>query len=518
MEWMWCFIAKMICGIDTSGLAGCLTTVSALFVPVAVLIYQDFKEKHAFNEFEWDKTAFLQKVIKGRQILAAVLAGSFAIVFWNYKNFWFKLFLFAIFVASIMVLVINLIHIFKWFMSGRIGAESQNDYKQGQKIKFLNELDPNSSLSVWSDLFSSIELENVYLKDYLEIFFKKFAEADNRHCWQYEFCLTQNMTRLYYWGSDFQNAVIDFAFDAYMDEDKLENDIVYCKREVVRELIKLLMKGEDRHRFLISRIFDRKLADIKSSDVVFKAVESFSMDVLQEISSVYNDISERNSHFNSRIFPLNRWNISLIPSSQDERANAKARGLFMAYLRVFPMFVDVREGCADYEKAAFLDGVVFGRFDQGISVVMVRIINLYFFNQNILMPYENEGLRHASVRNFIDKDYQLLFADTGISVSGSFDPNEPEIQKMERLGREFRKAERQRDDNTLKLLTSIYGFLLDVKEMKEIRRAIADYDLKDEKYQYQVDMEKVEYNLSKLKEVIEKVIKFGNKVKKEKQA
>lgn len=499
--------------MESGSLSSCLAVVSSLYVPVAILIYQEFKEKRAFNEFEWDKTVLLQSVIKGWQILVAVLLSSVVTMLWGCQICWVRFILLVVFIGCIVVLVVNLVHLFEWFTSNKIGKIRQGDYRQKQKIKFLKKLNANSSLDVWSNLFQTIELENVYLKDYLEIFFKKFAEADDRHCWQYEFCLTQNMARLYYWGSDFQNAVIDFAFDAYMDDDKLGNDIVYCKREVVRGLIKLLMKGEDRYRFLISRIFDRKLADIKSSDVVFKAVESFSMDVLQEISSVYNDISERNFHFGSRIFPLDRWNISLIPSSKDERANAKARGLFMAYLRVFPMFVDMREGCANYEKAAFLDGVVFGRFDQGISVVMVRIINLYFFNQNILMPCENEDIRHASVRNFIDKDYQLLFADTWISVSGSFDPNEPEIQKMERLGREFRKAERQRDDNTLRLLTSIYGFLLDVKEMKKIRRAIADYDLKDEKYQYQVDMEKVEYNLSKLKEAIEKVIKFGDRVK-----
>ena len=47
-------------------------------------------------------------------------------------------------------------------MSDKIGRGNQKNYRQEQKLKFLEELDANNSLDVWSDLFSSIEPENAF--------------------------------------------------------------------------------------------------------------------------------------------------------------------------------------------------------------------------------------------------------------------------------------------------------------------------------------------------------------------
>lgn len=119
-------------------------------------------------------------------------------------------------------------------MSNKVGRAKHNNYRQEQKIKFLQGLDPNTSLDVWSNLFGTIELENSYLKDYLKIFFDKFSKTEKHNLWQYEFCLTKNMERLYYWNPDVQKIIVDFAFDVYKKrEDK--SDIGYCKRTIVQK-------------------------------------------------------------------------------------------------------------------------------------------------------------------------------------------------------------------------------------------------------------------------------------------
>lgn len=105
-------ISTIIFGIDTGSLAACLATISSLYIPVAILIYQDFKEKHAFNEFEWDKTVLLQEVIKGQQILGAILISSISVILWNYPNIWVKVALLIIFTAGIVILIKNLVRLF----------------------------------------------------------------------------------------------------------------------------------------------------------------------------------------------------------------------------------------------------------------------------------------------------------------------------------------------------------------------------------------------------------------------
>lgn len=174
------FITTILSSIDVGSLSGCLAVVSSLYIPVAILIYQEFKEKLSSNEFNWDKTVLLQRVIKGWQILGAVLLSSVATIFWKYDNYWIKLILLVIFVAGIVVLVLNLVHLFKWFLSDKIGRGNQKNYRQEQKLKFLEELDANNSLDVWSDLFSSIEPENAFFKGLFKDIFQKVLRSQKR--------------------------------------------------------------------------------------------------------------------------------------------------------------------------------------------------------------------------------------------------------------------------------------------------------------------------------------------------
>lgn len=503
------FITTILSSIDVGSLSGCLAVVSSLYIPVAILIYQEFKEKLSFNEFNWDKTVLLQRVIKGWQILGAVLLSSVATIFWKYDNYWVKLILLFIFIAGIVVLVLNLVRLFKWFMSDKIGRGNQKNYRQEQKLKFLEELDANNSLDVWGDLFSSIEPENAFLKDYLKIFFRKFSEAKKDQYWQYELCLTQNMERLYYQGPDFQNEIINFAFDAYISSKDEKDDKIYLKRTIVRKLLRLLAKSDNRYCFSISRSFDKKLENIDSNDVVLNAVRDFSFDALNEIVSVYNSIPERNSHYGFEIFPIDKWNISTLLTSKNKKSNAKAIGFFISYLEALPIFVGSRGDEINDKRATFLDEISFGMSGQKFSRKIIRIIDLYF-SQNFFASYENEDIGHALVRNFIDNDYHFLFMDTSCSVSSSFDPNEPEEQRLKRVMKQFKKEEERRDNDTIKLLTSIYKVLLDTKKIKTISKAIADYDLEDKSYQYRTDMVIVKSNLEDLQNVIDKIVKYNN--------
>ena len=503
------FITTILSSIDVGSLSGCLAVVSSLYIPVAILIYQEFKEKLSFNEFNWDKTVLLQRVIKGWQILGAVLLSSVATIFWKYDSYWVKLILLFIFVAGIVVLVLNLVRLFKWFMSDKIGRGRQKNYRQEQKLKFLEELDTDNSLDVWSDLFSSIEPENAFLKDYLKIFFRKFSEAKKDQYWQYELCLTQNMERLYYQGPDFQNEIINFAFDAYISSKDKKDDKIYLKRTIVRKLLRLLAKSDNRYCFSISRSFDKKLENINSNDAVLNAVRDFSFDALNEIVSVYDDIPERNNHYDFDIFPIDKWNISTLPTSKDKKSNAKAMGLFISYLEALPIFVGSRGDKINYKRATFLDEISFGMLGQKFSRKMIRIVDLYF-SQNFFASYKNEDIEHALIRNFIDNDYHFLFMDTSCSISSPFDPNEPEEQRLKRAMKQFKKEEERRDNDTLKLLTSIYKVLLDKEKMETISKAISDYELGDKNYQYRTDMVIVESNLEDLKNVIDKIIKYDN--------
>lgn len=143
---------------------------------------------------------------------------------------------------------------------------------------------------------------------------------------------------------------------------------------------------------------------------------------------------------------------------------------------------------------------------------MIRIVNLYF-SQTFFSSYENEDIGHALIRNFIDNDYHFLFMDTSCSVASSFDPNEPEEQRLKRIMKKFKEEEKRRDDDTLKLLANVYRVLLNTKEIKKIDDAIANYDLKDKSYQYRTDIRIVESNFEDLKNTISKVIKYKNSIK-----
>lgn len=507
MEQIKDLIINIIFRIDTGSLSGCLAVVSSLYIPIAILIYQEIKEKRAFNEFEWDKTVLLQEVVKGWQILIAVLVSSVAIMVWNYPNIWLKLSLLALFAICITTLTINLIHLFKWFMSNKVGIVKHDNYRQELKFKFLNKLNPNESLDVWGDLFRSIEPENSYLKDYLKIFFKKFSNANKKQYWQYEMCLTQNMDRLYFQNPDFQNVVMDFVFNAYIDTKKHDVDFMYCKRTILKKLVGLLAKNETRCYFTISEAFDKKLGNVKDDDLVFKAVKEYSFDVLQEILSVYGNIPENNDRYAFEVFPITKWNISILANSKDKTQNSRAMGLFVTYLEMLPAFIGMRDDRINAKRAAFLDDVVFGMSGQHLSRKMIRIINLYF-NQNFFFSYDNESVGHARIRNFIDNDYGFFFMDSGLSVSSSYDSNESEEQRTKRLMDQFNKEEKRRNKNTLKLLASVYKFLLNNEDMKEIQNNLLKYDVEDEKYKYRTDMIIVKSNLEDLKTVIDKVIEI----------
>lgn len=339
----------------------------------------------------------------------------------------------------------------------------------------------------------------------MEIFFNKFSETKDDKRWQYELCLTQNMERLHYQSPDFQNEVIDFAFDAYIDNGK--NDMSSLKRTIVRRLVYLLSKNDHEHYFYISRSFDKKLAGIKSDPLILKAVRSFSFDVLNEILSAYDNIPKHNNYFCFEIFPTDKWNISTLLDPKNEKSNAKAMGLFISYLEALPMFVGSISDKIDDRRVTFLDEIVFGMSSQKFSRQMIRAINLYF-SQNFFTSYEAEDIGHALIRNFIDNDYHFLFMDTPCSVSSSFDPNEPEEQRLKRVMAKFKEEEDQRDKDTIKLLSKVYKVLLDVEKVEAINAAIADYDLKDKAYQYRTSVKILESNLENLRSTINKIIKY----------
>lgn len=499
-------ISTIIFGIDTGSLAACLATISSLYIPVAILIYQDFKEKHAFNEFEWDKTVLLQEVIKGQQILGAILISSISVILWNYPNIWVKVALLIIFTAGIVILIKNLVRLFEWFMSNKVGRAKHNNYRQEQKIKFLQGLDPNTSLDVWSNLFGTIELENSYLKDYLKIFFDKFSKTEKHNLWQYEFCLTKNMERLYYWNPDVQKIIVDFAFDVYKKrEDK--SDIGYCKRTIVQKMMALLAKSNDCPYISATRYFDMKLSNMDDQDI-FDAVKNFSFDILQEVLMSYDSIPERKRGYNFEIFPVEKWTITKLPNNKNKRENAKAMGLFVSYLNFLPAYIGMDEKEIKEDRAAFLDMIVFGLSNETISRKIIRVVSI-FFNRSCFGVYENESSNHALIRTFIDNDYHFYFIDSSVGVATNYDPNETEEERQERVMKIFEIKENQRDKNTLKLLSQIYRFLLNMEQMDEIAKDISKYDVNDEKYKYKTDAKLLKYNLSELKDVFDKIRAFN---------
>lgn len=497
-------VITILSSIDVGGLSTCLTTVTALYVPVAILIYQEFKEAPSFNKFTWDKTALLQEVVKGWQILGAVLLSSFAIICWACGDNRVKLILLLIFIVGIVILTKNLVLLFRWFMSDKVGHSNQENYRQKQKLKFLKNLDANRSLEVWSDLFGTIELENAFLKDYLKIFFEKFSEAEQGQYWRYELCLTQHMERLYYWGPDFQNEVTNFVFDAYIDDGATKNYILASKRVIMKRLVQLLAKRSDHPHFFISEAFDNKLAEIDPDAKILNAVKAFSSDVLNEIIVAYDDAPERHSYIDRRVFPISKWNVSALPFSNDEKAKAKATGLLIAYLKALPAFAGLQGSEVNDQRADFLDKITFGEFDQKVSIRMIRIVRLYF-GQSFVPSYKNENIDHAQIRNFIDKDYRLLFMETPSSIIRSFNPEESKEQRLQRAAKEIKKMDERRDGNTIDLLSKAFPSLIDADEMEAISEAIDNYDLNGKSYSYCTDMAIVERNLEALDSVIDTI-------------
>ncbi len=502
------FLTNLILGIDSGSLSGCLAVISSLYIPVAILIYQEFKGVRAFNEFEWDKTVLLQKVIKGWQILASILLCSVAIILWNYKSVWFRLFLIYLIIACISILSINLVHLYKWLISNKIGKITKSDYRQEQKINFLKELNPNSSLDVWSNLFSTIEPENAYLKDYLAIFFDKFSHANEDNYWQYSICLTQNMDRLYYLHPDFQKEIINFSFDAYINNNEnTKCNINVYKREIIRKLFKLLANDSSCFHYSVSDFFDKKLSTVKSDLAVINAVFDYSGDILRVISGAYYNISTDNTYSGYSVFPLNKWNICSLPDSKDKKANAKAVGLLMSFLEMLPHFIKDKNDRMDIKRASFLEQISFGLYRPKLSMSIIRVVCL-FYNQGFYSLYENEDINHARIRKFIDNDYGFYFMDSSVLVStfSGFDENDE--QMISRLFDEFRSKEDIRDDNTLKILADLYGFESKSTEIDDIIRSIRSYDLSDDKYRYKYDKMIIESNINDLEAVFNKISIF----------
>lgn len=501
----------ILSSIDVGGLSGCLAAIISLYIPIAILIYQELNDAPAFNKFNWDKTVLLQRVIKGHQILGAVLLSSIAIIFWKCNNGWIKSSMLLLFVIGISLLVKNLVSLFRWFMSDKLGLYKKKNYRQKQKIEFLKGLDPNNSLDVWSDLFSTIELENAYLKDYLRIFFDKLLVANQSHHWQYECCLVRNMSRLYYQNPDFQNEIVDFAFDAYIGNKNNEDDIVFLKKSIVRQLLQLLIKNNDRYGFSISRSFDKKLANIESSSSILNAVKDFSSDVLCEIAeSNSNNTPQLNSSYGSNVFPLDKWNILTLINSDEEKTNAKAQGLFISYLKAIPKFIETEDDKYGNTKLNLLDEIVFGPNIQNISRWIIRVICLYFMGPFTF--YDDEEFEHARIRKFIDSNYRfLLVRDISCSISLPSNFVGDEEERLLLVSKNFKKEEDKLDNNTIRLLSLMYTTLLDADKMKSIKKAINNYDLNDKNYQYSLDPALLKHNLETLKIIIDKIVKYNTR-------
>ena len=96
-----------------------------------------------------------------------------------------------------------------------------------------------------------------------------------------------------------------------------------------------------------------------------------------------------------------------------------------------------------------------------------------------------------------------------MGVATNYDPNETEEERQERVMKIFEIKENQRDKNTLKLLSQIYRFLLNMEQMDEIAKDISKYDVNDEKYKYKTDAKLLKYNLSELKDVFDKIRAFN---------
>lgn len=503
---IWPFAKETINSIDTGSLSGCLAVISSLYIPVAILIYQEFKDKHSFNEFEWDKTVLLQEVIKAKHILIAILASCISIILWNVKSVFWKCFILVIFIAGIVILVKNLVNLYRWFMSNKVGRANRDNYRQTKKIQFLKNLDPNQSLDVWSNILETIEPENAYLKDYLIIFFEKYAKAEQDTYWQYELCLTRNMSRLYYQNPDFQKIVMNFCFNAYTSRTDSTNILLIHKRKIIKKLFGLLLKDEQYGHYSISYFFDKMVSALDDIKLAFSATRDFCFDVLQEVFT-YCDKNQVGELSARELIPLSAWNISAIPNTSDKTANTKALGLLTAYLIMLPSFLNIKDGRINSAMATHLDRVVFGIYTPNISRKIIKIVRL-FFDITAFGLYDGESVEHARIRSFIDIDYGMIFMDSAVSVSSFVDPEETEEQRAERIANSLDIKEKQREDNTLTILSQRYGFLLNQKEMIRYEKAIKSYDPQDKRYKYRTSENNLKMNLAELEEVIKTIIRF----------
>ena len=288
-------------------------------------------------------------------------------------------------------------------------------------------------------------------------------------------------------------------------------------------MTQLLATSENILTFSTSFAFDERVSKLDDQSSIMHAVQSYAEQTLDSLLMIYDKIPETIKSRGVEVFPIHKWNITSLPDCQDKKQNAKAVGLFLAYISSVRAYIEQRNGRMDKSRAEFLDSVIFGNHISRVSMKIIRVVCL-FFSQIAFGLYDGENDIHAMVRNFIDNDYGFYFIDSAIGTSYIPDPEEPPEERRRKLFESFHEEENERDKRTLDFLTIIYKVLLNKSELTKIknevsaiREEISGNNSSKNKYKYQTNILIVRSNLDDLGDVISKSIAYSERKKSKKQ-
>mgnify|MGYP001027888723 CR=1 FL=1 len=142
------------------GMIAFLTSILALFIPVAILVIERSKESDE-HAFPWEEETTIVQVAHPRMLLAAIVGASLSCMFWNQVSAHLCTLPFVLIIYSLCMIVLCWIlsELYRWLLAIVLRRRDKNEFRAKQIRKYFNTIKTNEDrIRIWSMTWNSVWL------------------------------------------------------------------------------------------------------------------------------------------------------------------------------------------------------------------------------------------------------------------------------------------------------------------------------------------------------------------------
>ena len=532
--------------IDVSLLLSAATILVSLYIPVAILVFQDVTRDAAVRKRHQDSSSrqkddeelpmtdncfernvLLNVVLEPKKIFTSaicmvtcplvisVIQNIYGRTSANiYSNFACGLviaILLAFFLYSIYTVICNLIQVYKWLI--HTDDYSGNSYRQKFRKKYLQEQEWGERCLSWSRIWNNMSKENVFFMEYAKLFFEQLKKANDDYVYRLGYQFIINFSKYDYNSAIFYKELLSMH-DFSVKRNHENEAIYYFQNEVIEKSMEMYLsdKSKDMY-FSLFEQFDKQVITKNDEEneqfdkqVITKNDEENLLNVKYAVYK-YLSVLARNYEMgrideNSRKIHLDlpkSWNLCNILDSQSN-SKCNAIGVLEAFRDWY--IYDYSDKTVKNEKQNELLKMIMWmlvRNYRDISVRVVQVLFIFFYTMRIYPVHESK--EEARVYSFINRDYGFLFEELlAISITTPVKDDYTTAEGWDKaLFDKFHDAEQDRVIKTVKMLRTVMPELRDYEYFLRYKNAVVNYNTKKND-ENMTDIRTTEYNLARLKE------------------